>query len=256
MKKLQDKVAIITGAGSGIGKAAAVLFASEGAKLVVVDFNEAHGKAAAREISARGEAVFVQADTGSEAAMKTVADEAIKAFGKIDIFWHNAGIAGAGAIEQTSEAEFDRQIATHVKGGFFGAKHVLPHMKKNGSGSILFTSSVSGVKPSPASPSYSIAKIGLRMLAECIAMAYGKHNIRANSICPGPVQTPLFPAFMNRNPELIAPEELEKAFMARMPISRVIQPEEIARAALFLCSDDAAAITGVTLPVDGGFVIT
>jgi NAD(P)-dependent dehydrogenase (short-subunit alcohol dehydrogenase family) len=256
MGKLQGKVAIITGAGSGIGKAAAELFANEGAKIVVVDFNEANGKAVAQDIASRGEAVFVQADTGSEAAMKKVADEAIKAFGKIDIFWHNAGIAGAGAIEQTSEEEFDRQIATHVKGGFFGAKHVLPHMKKNGGGSILFTSSGSGIKPSPASPSYSIAKIGLRMLAECIALAYGKHNIRANSICPGPVQTPLWPAFVGRNPDVIAPAELEKAYLSRVPMGRFIGADEIARAALFLCSDDAAAITGVSLPVDGGFVVT
>ena len=183
-------------------------------------------------------------------------EEAVKAFGKVDIFWHNAGIAGPGAIEQTTEEDFDRQLAIHVKGGFFGAKHALPEMRKAGGGTIVFTSSASGLKPSPASPSYSIAKAGLQILAQCIALANGRHNIRANAICPGPVQTPLWPAFVSRNPDVISPAELEKAFLSKVPMGRMIQPEEIARAALFLCSEEAAAITGVLLPVDGGFVIS
>jgi NAD(P)-dependent dehydrogenase (short-subunit alcohol dehydrogenase family) len=255
--RLDGKVAIITGAGSGMGKAAALLFAAEGAKLAVVDIDEVNGRAAAAQIKqAGGEALFVPADTGREADLKNMVQATVKAFGRVDIFWHNAGIAGAGAIEQTSEADFDRQIAIHVKGGFFGAKHVLPEMKKAGGGAILFTSSASGVRASPASPSYSIAKAGLQILAQCIAQANGKYNIRANALCPGPVQTPLWPSFVGRNPDVIKPADLEKAFLARVPMGRMIQPEEIARAALFLCSDEASVVTGVVMPVDGGYLVS
>ncbi|MBC7133552.1 MAG: SDR family oxidoreductase [Roseovarius sp.] len=256
MGRLQDKVSIITGSGSGMGKSAAELFSREGARIVVVDINEAAGEAVAESIrKAGGAAIFVRADTGKEADLKAMAEAAIGEFGRIDVFWHNAGIAGAGTIDKTTEADFDRQIAIHVKGGFFGAKHVLPHMIKGGGGAVLFTSSISGEKPSPASPSYSIAKAGLQILAKCIALGNGKHNIRANAICPGPVDTPLWPSFIGRDPDVIAPEELEKAFLARVPMGRMIQPEEIARAALFLCSDEASAISGAILPVDGGMLV-
>ncbi|MCW5656803.1 MAG: SDR family oxidoreductase [Burkholderiaceae bacterium] len=257
MGRLHDKVAIITGSGSGMGKAAALLFAREGARLVVVDIHEGHGQDVAAEIArAGGQAIFVRADTGREADLRDMVAQTVQAFGGVDIFWHNAGIAGAGAIEQTSEEDFDRQIAIHVKGGFFGAKHVLPEMKKAGGGVILFTSSASGLRASPASPSYSIAKAGLQILAQCIAQANGKFNIRANAICPGPVQTPLWPSFVGRNPDVIKPADLEKAFLSRVPMGRMIQPEEIARAALFLCSDEASVVTGVVMPVDGGFLVT
>ena len=256
MGRLQDKVSIITGSGSGMGKSAAELFSREGSKLVVVDINEKAGEAVAESIrKAGGEAIFVRADTGKEADLKAMTDAAIKTFGRIDVFWHNAGIAGAGSLDKTTEADFDRQIAIHVKGGFFGAKHVLPHMIKAGGGAVLFTSSISGEKASPASPSYSIAKAGLQILAKCIALANGKNNIRANAICPGPVDTPLWPSFIGRDPDLIAPEDLEKAFLARVPMGRLIQPHEIANAALFLCSDEASAISGAILPVDGGMLV-
>lgn len=256
MGRLNGKVAIITGAGSGMGKAGALLFAAEGAKVVVADIHEAHGEGAVEEVrKAGGQATFVRVDTGREADLKNMVARTVETYGRVDIYWHNAGVAGAGALEQTSEEEFDRQIAIHVKGGFFGSKHVLPEMKKAGGGAILFTSSASGVRASPASPSYSIAKAGLQILAQCIALANGKFNIRANAICPGPVQTPLWPSFVGRNPDLIKPADLEKAFLSRVPMGRMIQPEEIARAALFLCSDEASVVTGILMPVDGGFLV-
>jgi len=256
MDRLKDKVAIITGSGSGMGASAAKLFSKEGAQVVIVDLNADAGQAVADDINKDGgDAIFVQVDTGKEADLKRMADESIKAFGRVDAYWHNAGIAGAGAIQETSEEEYDLQLATHLKGGFFGFKHLMPHMVKNGGGSVLFTSSVSGLKPSPASPSYSIAKSGLNILAQCIALGHGKDNIRANTICPGPVETPLWPSFMNRNPDIVSPEELTQKFIERVPLGRLIQPDEIADAALFLCSDDAKMISGALLPVDGGLAI-
>lgn len=256
MKRLDGKVAIITGSASGMGKAGALLFAREGAKLVVVDIDDKNGKEVVKAIkNGGGEAIFLHVDVGVEAELKRMVEETIKAFGKVDVYWHNAGTAGPGIIERTTEEDFDRLIAIHVKGGFFGAKYVIPEMKKIGGGAILFTSSLSGLKPSAGSPSYSIAKAGLQILAQCIALTHAKNKIRANAICPGAVETPLWPAFTNRDPDIIPPDELERRMLARMPMGRMIKPAEIAQAALFLCSDEAAVVTGVSLPVDGGAAI-
>lgn len=253
MERLKDKVCIITGSGSGIGRSAAKLFAREGGRMVVADLNEEHGREVAEAIKTDGgEAIFVKVDTGREADLKRMAEETIKAYGRVDVFWHNAGIAGAGVIQETTEEDFDRQIAIHVKGGFFGFKHLMGPMIEGGGGAVLFTSSISGLKPSPASPSYSIAKCGLNILAQCIALGHGKDNIRANTICPGPVDTPLWPSFVGRNPDVISPKDLERRFLERVPMGRMIQPDEIADAALFLCSDEARMVSGVLLPVDGG----
>ena len=256
MKRLDGKVAIITGSGSGMGKAAALLFAREGAKVAVVDINDKGGAEVVEAIKkAGGEAIFLHVDVGVEADLKRMVEQAVKAFGKVNIFWHNAGIAGTGIIERTTEKDFDRQIAIHVKGGYFGAKYVIPEMKKAGGGAMLFTSSISGIKPSAGSPSYSIAKAGLQILAQCIALGYAKDNIRANAVCPGAVDTPLWPAFVSRDPDLIPPAELEKRYLSKMLIGRKLRPEEIAQTALFLCSDEASAITGAILPVDGGMAL-
>lgn len=256
MKSLDGKVAIITGSGSGVGKAGALLFAQEGAKIVVVDINDKNGEEVVKEIrDGGGEAIFLHIDVGVETELRRMAEETIKAFGKVDIYWHNAGIAGPGIIERTTEEDFDRLIAIHVKGGFFGAKYLIPEMKKIGGGTILFTSSLSGSKPSAGSPSYSIAKAGLQILAQCIALAYAKNNIRANVISPGAAETPLWPAFISRDPDIIPPAEMEKRALSKILIGRLIKPEEIAQAALFLCSNEAFVITGVILPVDGGMAI-
>lgn len=257
MKRLDGKVAIITGSGSGIGKASALLFAQEGAKMVVVDVNDKNGEEVIKAIrDGGGEGIYLHVDVGVEAELKRMVEETIKAFGKVDIYWHNAGIAGPGILERTTEKDFDRQIAIHVKGGFFGAKYVIPEMKKIGGGVILFTSSLSGLKPSAGSPSYSIAKAGLQILAQCIALAYAKNNIRANAICPGVVETPLWPAFCSRDPDLIPPDKLEKLYMAKMVMGRMIRPEEIAQTALFLCSEEASVVSGIILPADGGMAIS
>ena len=173
------------------------------------------------------------------------------AYGKLDIFFHNAGIAGPGFLDRTSEEEYDLAMAINLKAGFFGAKFAAREMRKTGGGCMLFTSSGSGLRPSPASPTYSISKSGLVMLTRCLAYYLGKDNIRVNCLCPGMVKTPLFPDFMSRNPE-VEPEDLEKLFIQRRAIKRFGLPEEMAQAALFLVSPHSSYITGVSLSVDGG----
>ena len=178
-------------------------------------------------------------------------NKAAERWGKLDIFFHNAGIAGPGFLDRTSEEEYDLIMGINLKAGFFGAKYAAPMLRKAGGGNILFTGSGAGIRPSPASPTYSVSKAGLIMLTRCLAYYLAKDNIRVNCICPGIVETPLWPAFMTRNPEM-KPEVLEKYYVERRAIKRFGTAEEMAQAAFFLVSPQASWITGVALPVDGG----
>ena len=175
-------------------------------------------------------------------------------YGRLDIFYHNAGVAGPGNLELTTEEAYDSAMAINLKAGFFGTKYAAPEIKKAGGGCILFTSSSSGIHPSPAgSPSYSVAKAGLIMLTRALALYLAKDNIRVNCICPGPITTtPLWPDFVSRNPG-IDPNELTKAIVEQtVPLRRAGTPEEMAEAALFLVSPQNPYITGIALSVDGG----
>ncbi len=252
--KLKGKVALITGSGSGMGRAAAVLFAKEGAKMMVSDVNDKGGQETVEMIrKAGGEASYVHADTAVVADLENMVKATVRTYGKLNIFWHNAGVAGPGRIDRVTEAAYDRTMDIHCKGGFFGSKFAIPEIQKAGEGgSILFTSSVSGVKPSPASPVYSMSKATLVILTRCLAVYLGKDNIRVNCICPGPVETPLYPDFVGRDPDLIKPEELQKMMLGNTVFGRFARPEEIAQVALFLVSDDASYVTGVIMPVDAG----
>jgi NAD(P)-dependent dehydrogenase (short-subunit alcohol dehydrogenase family) len=171
-------------------------------------------------------------------------------YGQVDTYWHNAGIAGPGGIEHTTEETYEMAMAVHLKASVFGAKFVIPEMRKLGRGCILFTSSISGLKPSPFSLTYSLAKAGLVMLTRNLAISLAKENIRVNCICPGLVDTPLLLSIATR--EGMTPEELHKFAVERIPIGRYTTQDEVVQAALFLVSDKASAITGVALPVDGG----
>lgn len=257
MATLNGKVALITGAASGMGKASALLFAKEGAKVCVVDINDTLGEEVVRQIrQTGGEAIFIHADVSKVAETERMVFDAVKAFGQINIFWHNAGNAGPGSIERTSEEEFDFTMALHVKGGFFGAKFALPELKKVGGGAILFTSSLAGLKASRSSPVYSLAKSSLVMLTKCLALHYSKDNIRINCICPGAVETPLWPSFVGRDSDLHDPAEVTKMYKQKTPMGRFAEPEEIAQMALFLSSDAASYVTGAVIPVDGGLAVT
>ncbi len=255
--RLDGKVALITGGGSGFGRAGALLFAREGAKVVVVDINDEGGRETVGLIrEANGEASYVRADVGVVDEIERMIRSAIETYGRLNIFWHNAGIAGPGIIERTTEEAFDRTLNVHVKAGFFGSKFAIPEIKGAGGGSILFTSSVSGYRPSPFSPAYGISKAALSMLAKCLAVQLAKDNIRVNCIVPGCIRTGLWPAFQARDPGLITTEEWEKSVLAKTPMGRFGKVDDVAQAALYLASDEASFVTGVDLAVDGGWLVS
>lgn len=254
---LSGKVALITGAASGMGKASALLFAREGASVGVVDINDTLGNDVVREIQAEGgKATYIHADVSKVPEMERMVKETVRTFERLDVFWHNAGNAGPGSLERTSEEEYDFTMALHVKGGFFGAKFAMPELKKVGGGTILFTSSLAGLKASRSSPVYSLAKSSLVMLTKCLALHYSKDNIRINCICPGAVDTPLWPSFVGRDSDVHDPAEVTRMYMQKTPMGRFAEPEEIAQMALFLASPNASYVTGAVIPVDGGLAVT
>lgn len=260
MGLLDGKAALITGAASGFGEAGAMAFAREGARVAVADRDAAKGEAVVRAIrDAGGEAVFIGADLTRVAEVERMVAESVGAFGRLDIFWHNAGNAGPGAIEETSEADYDLTMSIHLKAGFFGAKAVLPHMKAAG-GVILFTSSLAGIKTSRASPTYGIAKAGLISLTRNLTLAYAPHRIRVNAICPGAAETPMWGAFTNRGKseaeyDATKTAEVSAMYREKTPLGRMCEPQDIANAAVFLASDLASYVTGEIMSVDGGLSV-
>jgi NAD(P)-dependent dehydrogenase (short-subunit alcohol dehydrogenase family) len=247
---LNQKVALITGSASGIGRAGALLFSQEGSTVVVADIDP-RGKEVVDEIKKQGhEAHFIQVDVSSVTAIQKMIGEVAVKYGRLDIFWHNAGIAGPGGVEDTTEEAYEKTMSVHLKAGLFGAKAVIPELRRRGQGCILFTCSISGLKPSPFSLTYSLAKAGMVMLTRCLAVSLAKENIRVNCLCPGLVDTPLLHSIVTRVG--MKPEEFRKVASERIPMGRYLTEDELAQAALFLVSDKASAITGVALPVDGG----
>jgi NAD(P)-dependent dehydrogenase (short-subunit alcohol dehydrogenase family) len=249
---LNGKVALITGSASGIGRTGALSFAREGAKVVVADISE-QGREVAEEIRQQGnEAAFVQADVRSLVDIKRMVGTAIEKYGRIDVFWHNAGISGQGGIDETTEEGYEKTMGVHLKAGVFGAQAVITEMRKHGRGCILFTSSIAGLKASPTgSVVYSLAKAGLVMLTKLLALSSARENIRVNCICPGPVDTPLLESIGQRLN--MKPEEFREHVSADIPMGRYITVDELVQAALFLVSDRASGVTGIAFPVDGGW---
>jgi NAD(P)-dependent dehydrogenase (short-subunit alcohol dehydrogenase family) len=251
--KLDGKVALITGAATGIGRATAILFAREGARVVIADINEKDAGETVQTIKkVGGDAFFTYTNLLNITEVEKMVKTTVATYGKLHIFYHNAGVAGPGRIELTTEEAYDQIMDIHVKAGFFGAKFAAPEIKKAGGGSILFTGSGLGLRPSSQSPAYSVSKAGLLMLTRALAVSLAKDGIRVNAICPGPISsTPLWQGVLARNPEIV-PEEYARMNMQVRPIKRLGTPEEMAHAALFLVSPEASYITGVALPVDGG----
>jgi NAD(P)-dependent dehydrogenase (short-subunit alcohol dehydrogenase family) len=255
--KLQEKVALITGAATGIGRATAILFAKEGAQVVIADINEKDADETVQTIKKDGgDALFTYANLVNTIEVEKMVKTTVATYGKLHIFYHNAGVAGPGRIELTTEEAYDQIMDIHLKAGFFGAKFAASEIKKAGGGSILLTASGLGLRPSSQSPAYSVSKAGLVMLTRALAVALAKDGIRVNAICPGPISsTPLWQGVLARNPEIV-PEEYTQMNIQNRPIKRLGTPEEMAQTALFLVSPEASYITGVALPVDGGGAIS
>jgi len=247
--RLDGKVALITGAASGMGKVAATLFAREGANVVVADVTDDAGTATVAEIEATGgRAIYVHADVSKAADADAMIAAATNRFGGLQVLYNNAGIfpADDGSVTETTEATWDRVMAINLKGVFFGCKYGVPAMLASGGGSIInvasFVALVGAATPQIA---YTASKGGVLAMTREIAVEFARRGIRANALCPGPIETPLLQ-------ELLADPARRERRLVHIPLGRFGQAEEIANAALFLASDESSFITGSTFVVDGG----
>jgi len=246
--RLEDKVAIITGAGSGIGAATARLFAKEGAKIVVADWSEKGGQKIIEEIKTiGGEAVFVKTDVSRAADIDAMVTKCVEAFGKLDILFNNAGVAPMGKIEEFSEADWQKVIDVDLKGVFLGCKRAIPEMEKQGRGKIISTTSIAGLVGFDALSGYCAAKGALVNFTRELALECAAKKINVNAIAPGVIKTAM-------TKDILADPEQKKGMEAGTPYPRLGQPEDIACAALYLASDESDFVTGHTLVVDGGWI--
>ena len=250
-EKLRGRVAVITGASSGIGEASARLFAAHGAHVVAVDVNESRGAAVVNEITqAGGSASFFRADLTREEECRRVIDETRERQGRLDILFTNAGAFVGKLLHESSNDDFDRVFDINVRSVFWLSKYAIPHMLEAGRGVICMTASKTGLVAQYGSPLYCASKSAVVRLMQAIALDYATAGIRANAICPGIIDTPMLTAAVDQTPD---PAATRKWNEQAQPLGRLGTPAECADAALYLCSDDASFITGVALPVDGGF---
>ena len=252
MAKLSGRVAIVTGAASGIGRASAMVFAAEGAKVLAADIDDAGGRETAARILEQGhEAVFGRVDVSSEAEIKRMAEDAVDRWGRIDILFNNAGVVLVKALEETTEDEWDRLMSVNVKAAFLAIKHVVPHIRRSGGGAILNTGSIAAFTGQLGTPVYSASKGAIALLTKSLALDYGRDRIRVNCLCPGITDTPMLREHLGHGAE---GEARIRGRLSRVPLGEILQPEDVARAALYLVSDDSAGITGVMHVVDGGLL--
>jgi NAD(P)-dependent dehydrogenase (short-subunit alcohol dehydrogenase family) len=248
MERLKSKVALITGGGSGIGRSTCLLFAQEGAKVVVADYVADGGSETVRQIKAAGgDASFVLTDVSKSADVQNMIATTVKTYGRVDVLFNNAGIEGPSSkIANYKEEDWDRVIAIDLTSVYLGMKYVLPEMLKQSGGVILSTASVAGLVGFPGSGAYAAAKAGVINMTRMVALEYADKNIRVNCICPGIIETPMVDRVVgNRSKDRVIKAE---------PIGRLGRPEDIANAALFLASDESSFATGAPFIIDGGYV--
>jgi len=249
--RLKDKVALVTGAASGIGRATAALFGEEGAKVMCADLDGEGAERVARQITdGGGEAASVQADVSVAADTQRMVRETVERWGRIDILFNNAGIEFGLPVTQVPEEEWDRLIDINLKGVFLGCKYAIPEMLKTGGGSIVNTASVAGLRGIAWMSTYSASKGGVVLLTKSLAQEWGQQNVRVNAVCPGVIRTPMAERAMLRSD----PDETWRRIGEAHAMGRVGEAEEVAQAVLFLASDEASFVTGAALPVDGGFL--
>lgn len=252
--RLTGKLALITAAASGIGRSGCEIFAREGARVVAVDRDGNRLKEVVAAInSLGGSALGLQADLLEESACRRVVADAADWLGGLDILWCHAGMPGPLGIEDVSLDHFQATLDLNVRASFIMTGEAGKLMRQRKKGSIIYTASVGGLRGSPTRPVYSIAKFGIVGLMMGAARQYAPEGIRVNAVCPGPIETPMHFEFMDpgKGPEAIA--ESRRAIAARVPMGRVGTPDEVAYAALWLASEEASYVTGVALPVDGGY---
>jgi len=247
--RLAAKVALITGAGSGIGRESALLFAKEGAKVVVVDLNSIAGPETVNLIkTAGGEAAFVRADVSKATEAKAMIEFAEKTYGKLNVLFNNAGIFpdADGSVLETEEEVWELVMNVNLKGVFLGCKYGIPALLRAGGGSIINTASfVAIIGAATSQIAYTASKGGVLSMTREMAVEFARKNIRLNAICPGPVETPLLA-------QLLADPARRQRRMVHIPMGRLARATEVAQAALFLASDESAYVNGTTFTVDGG----
>jgi NAD(P)-dependent dehydrogenase (short-subunit alcohol dehydrogenase family) len=249
---LEGKVALITGAGSGIGRATSKIFAREGAKLVLADVVEDGGKQTLALLADTGhhDAIFIKTDVSNPADVDAAIAKAVEKYGRIDCAFNNAGIEGKNGL--THECDMDnwnRVIAIDLTGVWLCMKAEIAQLLKQGNGgAIVNTSSGAGLAGVRGMPAYVAAKHGVAGLTRAAAVEYGKHNIRVNAVCPGPIRTPMMDRLLGKRPDA------EARFARGGPLKRLGEPSEIGETVAWLCSDHASYVTGLPMPVDGGFM--
>jgi NAD(P)-dependent dehydrogenase (short-subunit alcohol dehydrogenase family) len=247
--RFEGKVVLITGGGSGIGRATAMSFAEEGAKVVINDVSD-HGQGVVNEITkAGGIAIFVKGSVENASDAERMVDETIKAFGRLDILFNNAGLLIQGRVDSLSLEDWDRTMAVNVRGMFLVSKHAVVQMRKQGGGAIINCASNIVLKALKNRVAYSASKGAVVALTKAMATDHASENIRVNCVLPGPIDTPLL---RNRLREMGDLEEEQKKIAAQTPIGRIGKPEDVAAGILYFASDEASFVTGMALVIDGG----